>query len=108
MTKFEKLADQFAAAGEIIAIEEVEKGIEALRDDGMSDIARTARLMRMLGIAAQKAPDACKKLVAIEKDIMADEVDALPDGELVKSLTNAFMQSVIPFFTSSAGQDAKR
>ena len=107
MTNFEKLAAQFDSIGEILSISEIEQGMREMPENDENDVASTARTFRLLGIAMQKKPEAMRQLVAIEKDIPREDVDALPDSALVSALVQTFMGAVVPFFAPKRQPEKK-
>ena len=108
MTNFEKLAAQFDALGATLSIPDIEHGMREMPENDENDVASTARTFRLLGIAMQKKPEAMRQLVAIEKDIPREDVDALPDSELVSALVQTVMGAVIPFFAPKRQPEKKR
>lgn len=105
MTNFEKMAIQFECCGDIFAVPEIEKVMDGVVEQNISKAERSGRITKAIGVCMSGAPEAMKKLAALETGKTEQEIEEMKLGELSAAMAKVFTQYILPFFGSGAKQD---
>lgn len=108
MDRFEKLALQMEAAGEVLTVKEVEDIVKEYEGRAMNNFSSGGLVMRLVGCAMRAAPNAVKQLVALDKDITVEAVDEMDDAALVEAVQTVMLRDVLNFFGSKKPQAKKK
>ena len=105
MTNFEKMAIQFECCGDIFAVPGIEEVMNGVVEKEISRAERSGRITKAIGICMKGAPEAMKKLAALENGKTEAEIEEMKLGELSAAMAKVFTQYILPFFGSGAKQD---
>ena len=105
MTNFEKMAIQFECCGDIFAVPGIEDAMNKVVEKDISRAERSGNITKAIGICMHGAPEAMKRLAAIETGKTEQEVEEMKLGELSAAMAKVFTQYILPFFGSGAKQD---
>lgn len=107
MTKFEKMAMQFEAMGDIFAVPGIEEAVTSALEKDISKAARSARVTKAIGMCMRGAPEAMKLLGAAESGKDVAEVEEMGLADLSGLMAKVFTGYILPFFASGAKQDGR-
>lgn len=105
MTNFEKMAIQFECCGDILSVPSVEKVLNGMVGDDVSNLVKRGCITKAVGICMKYSPEAMKCLAALETSKTEQEIEDLNPEELSATMVDVFVQYILPFFVSGAKQD---
>lgn len=102
-----KLAEKLEIIGGIFEIDGMNE-LLAKVEPGMSNLKFGAVLIQVEGLLMKENQHVADKIVAMNREITADEVAEMDDVEYTNALRAAIVSDVLGFFVSSAPSDGRK
>lgn len=106
MDKFEKLAQLIEDLGEILCVPGVAEALEKAGKE-KNPVRQRGMMLRCTAMCAQKAPDVVCRLLASDLDKPVEEVQAMPENELMGGMMRLMNTVIAPFIFSASKQETK-